>query len=99
MTPCRDVYKAKIQYDGRLDKLNMRIVVRGDLQNKELVGYTWSPTASIRTMKYFFADATKHKVIFHQLDFIGALLQVKVRNIVFLKLDSRYTDYFPEYAK
>ena len=31
VTPCMDFYKARIQYDGSLDKLNMRIVVRGDL--------------------------------------------------------------------
>ena len=40
VTPCIDVYKARIQSDGSLDKLNLRIVVRGYLQNKELVGYT-----------------------------------------------------------
>ena len=32
VTPCMDVYKAKIQSDGSLDKLKLRIVVRGDLQ-------------------------------------------------------------------
>ena len=31
VTPCMDVYKAKIQSDGSLDKLKLRIVVRGDL--------------------------------------------------------------------
>ena len=31
MTPCMDVYKDKIQSDGSLDKLNLRIAVRGDL--------------------------------------------------------------------
>ena len=46
VTPCMDVYKAKIQSDGSLDKLKLRIVVRGDLQNKERIGDTWSPTAS-----------------------------------------------------
>ena len=92
-----DVYKAKIQSDWILDKLKLRIVVRGDLQNKELVWYTWSPTASMRTLKYFLADAVKHKAIFHQLDFIGTFLQAKVKNIVFVKLDSRCADYFPEY--
>ena len=40
VTPCMDVYKAKIQSDGSLDKLKLRIVVRGDLQNKEMVGDT-----------------------------------------------------------
>ena len=89
-----DVYKAKIQSDGSLDKLNLIIVVRGDLQNKEMVGDTWSLTASMRTLKYFLADAAKHKSRVHQLDFIGAFLQAKVKNRVFVKLDMRYADYF-----
>ena len=64
----------KIQSDGSLDKLKLRIVVRGDFQNKEMVGDTWSPTASMRNLKYFLADAAKHKARVHQKDFIGALL-------------------------
>ena len=99
LTSCMDVYKAKLQSDGSIDKLKLRIVVREDLQNKEMVGDTWSPTASMRTLKYFLADASKHKARVHQLDFIGAFLQAKVKNRVFVKLDIRYTDYFPEYAK
>ena len=95
VTPCMDVYKAKIQSYGSLDKLKLRIVVRGDLQSKEMVGDTWSPTASMRTFKYFLADVAKHKARAHQLYFIGAFLQEKVKNRVFVKLDSRYADYFP----
>ena len=94
-----DVYKAKIQSDGILDKLKMRIVVRGDLHNNKLFGDTWSPKSPMRTLKYLLADATKHKAIVHQLDFIGAFLQAKLKNRVFVKLDIRYTDYYPEYAK
>ena len=37
VTPCMNVYKAKIHSDGSLDKLKLRIVVRGDFQNKEMV--------------------------------------------------------------
>ena len=33
VTPCMDVYKDEIQSDGSLDKLKLKIVVRGDLQN------------------------------------------------------------------
>ena len=98
VTPCMDVYKTKIQSDGSLDKLKLRIVVRGDLKNKEMVGDTWSPTASMRTLKFFLVDAAKHKARVHQLYFIGAFLQAKVKNRVFVKLDMRYADYFPEYA-
>ena len=61
VTPCMDVYKAKIQSDGILDKLKLRIVVRGDLQNKEMVGDTWSPTAYMRNLKYFLVDVSKCK--------------------------------------
>ena len=64
-----------------------------------MVRDTWSPIASMRNLKYFLADAAKHKRRVHGLYFIGAFLQSKVKNRVFVKLDIRYTDYFPEYAK
>ena len=97
VTTCMDVYKSKIQSDGSLDKLKQRIVGIGDLQNKSLVGDTWKPTASTRTLKYFLVDAAKHKAKVHQLYFIGSFSQEKVKNRVFLKLDSIYADYFLEY--
>ena len=43
------------------------------------------------------ADEFKQRSRVHQLDFIGALLQAEVNNSVFLKLESRYADYFPSY--
>ena len=89
------MYRAKIQYDGSLDKLKLRIVVIGDLKNKETVGDTWSPTASMRTLKYLLADKAKHNARVHHLYFIGEFLQAKLKNKVFIKLDFRYTDIFP----
>ena len=79
VTPCMDVYKAKIQSDGSMDKLKLRIVVRGDFQNKEMVGDTWSPTAAMTNFKYFLADAAKQRARVHQLDFIGAFFRPKLR--------------------
>ena len=64
-----------------------------------MVGDTWSPTASMRTLNYFLSDADKYKARVHHLYFIGSFLQAKVKNRVFVKLDMRYTDCFPEYAK
>ena len=69
-------------------------MVIGYLHNKDLVGDTWSPTASMRTLKKFFTDSVQHKAIVHQLAFIGEFLQAKVKNRLFVKLDSRYVDYF-----
>ena len=37
VTPCMDFYKANIQYDGSIDKLKLRTLVRGDLQKKEMI--------------------------------------------------------------
>ena len=51
----------------------------------------------MRTLRYFFEDASNHKIIVHQLDFIGAFIQFNVKHRVFVKLDSRYGEYFPEY--
>ena len=34
VTPCMDVYKSENQYDGSSDKLKLRVLVRGYLQNK-----------------------------------------------------------------
>ena len=52
----------------------------------------------MRTWKYLLADADKHKARVYQLDFIGAFLQAKFKNRLFVKLESRYADYFPEHA-
>ena len=64
-----------------------------------MIGYTWSPTASMRTFKYFIEEAAKHKARVHQLDFIRAFLQANVKNRFFVKLDMRYAAYFPEYTQ
>ena len=84
----------KIKSDGILDKLKLRIVVRGDLQNKKLVGDYWSPTASVRILKYFLEYAANHNARVHQLDLVRAFIQEKFMNKVFVKLESRYVDYF-----
>ena len=52
----------------------------------------------MRNLKYLLAYAVNQKSRVHQIDFIGAFLQVKFKNKVFVKLDSRYADYLPEYS-
>ena len=51
----------------------------------------------MNNLKYFLADDVMHEARVHQINFIGVLLQAKVKNRVFVNLDSRYADYFPEY--
>ena len=64
-----------------------------------MIGDTWLPTASMRTLKYFLSDTAKHKARVHQLDFIGAFFQANFKNRVFVKLDMIYAAYFPEYTQ
>ena len=98
MTPCMDVYKENIQYDISTDKLKLRFAVRGEFQNKEIIVETWAPTASMTNLKYFLEDASKNKTIVQKKDFIGASLQANEKHRVFMKLDSIYGEYFPEYS-
>ena len=51
------------------------------------------------TLNYLLEDASKHKSILHPLYFIVAFLQANIKHGVFVKFDSRYGEYFPEYAK
>ena len=48
----------------------------------------------MRTLKNFLQYSVKYKAIVYQLGFIGAFLQAKVNNRLFVKLDSRYAEYF-----
>ena len=78
-----DVYKANIESYGSLDKLKLLIVIRRYFQNKEIIGDTWYPTVSIRTLKYLLSDSSKQKASLHQLGFIGEFLHSNVKHIVF----------------
>ena len=50
------------------------------------------------TFKYSVADALNHKARVNQLGCIVTFLQAKVKNRVFVNLESRYADCFPEYS-
>ena len=98
ITPFMDVYKAKIQSDGSLDKFKLRIVVSQDFQNKKMIGETWAPSSLMVTLNCFLVDAANNKSRLHQLNFIVEFLQSNDTQIFFLNLDSIYIEYFPEYT-
>ena len=78
-TPVMETFKVKVKSDGSLDKLKMLLVVRGDLQDKNITEDKWSPTASFHSLKMFLAHAARTKARVKQLDFVGAFLQAKMR--------------------
>ena len=64
-----------------------------------MVGYTQYSISLMSYLKYFLLYATKRKARVHQLGFIGAFIQANIKHKVFLKLDSRYVEYFPWHDK
>ena len=97
-TPVMEIFKVKVKSDGSLDKLKTRMVVRGDLQNKNITEDKWSPTASFRSLKMFLAHASRLKTRVKQLDFVGAFLQAKMRTRMFVTIPKIFGILFPEYA-
>jgi hypothetical protein len=96
-TPVMEIFKVKVKSDGSLDKLKTRLVVRGDLQDRNLTEDKWSPTASFRSLKMFLAHASRLKVRVKQLDFVGAFLQAKMRTRMFVTIPKIFGILFPEY--
>ena len=97
--PTMMVFKAKVNSKGYLDKLKCRCVARGDLQHDLPDEETWSSTIASLTMKLFFANAAKLGRKVRQLDYIGAYLQAKCKNRIFVHLPYDYAKHFPEYNK
>ena len=94
--PIKQVYKTKLNANGTLNKLKARIVVRGDLQKLRPGENVWSPTASMRLLKTFVANAAQEGKEIKQVDFIAAYLQANVRESVFVKLGEDIATVCPE---
>jgi len=92
-----EAFKIKVKNNGSLDKFKMRLVVRGDLQDKNVKEDKWSPTASFHSLKMFLAHACRIKARVKQLDFIGAFLQAKMRTRMFMMIPKIYGILFPDY--
>jgi hypothetical protein len=97
-TPVMETFRDKVKSDGSLDKLKTQLVVRGDLQDKNITEDKWSPTASFRSLKMFLAHSSRLKAHVKQLDFVGAFLQAKMRMRMFVTIPRIFGILFPEYA-
>jgi len=97
-TPVMEIFKVKVKSDGSLDKLKARLVVRGDLHDKNITEDKWSPTASFRSLKMFLGHASQLKARIKQLDFVGAFLQAKMRTRMFVTIPKIFGILFLEYS-
>jgi hypothetical protein len=65
-TQVMETFKVTMKSDGSLDKLKTRLVVRGDIQDKNISEDKWSPTASFRALKMFFTHACRLSLLTSQ---------------------------------
>ena len=79
VTPTLLTCVVKPTAQGTLEKLKVRIVVRGDIQKAIVDEDPWSGTVASRTMKSFLATVAKLKKMVKQIDFISAFLQRNAR--------------------
>ena len=58
----------------------------------------WSPTASVRLLKCFLADADAiaNQTKIFQLDFIQAFIQSETKNRIFVTLDKEFKTFCPQ---
>ncbi len=96
-TSVMEIFKVKINSDSILNVLKMRLVVRGDLQDKLVAEDKWSPTTSFRSLKMFLAHDSRIKARVKQLNFVGAFLQAKTRSRMFVTIPKIFGILFPEY--
>jgi hypothetical protein len=97
--PTKPVCRAKQTQNGKLDKLKVREVARGDLERREENEDTWSPGSSTSGVRMHLAQAAKAGRTPKQADFIAAYLQARVRGRHFVRLSAELANYFPEYSK
>jgi hypothetical protein len=82
-----------------VDKLKVRIAIRGDLDKDAGDEDNAAPLATFRLLKMFLAMAAQRRRRVYQADFIGAYLQAKMDRIVYVMLPIEYKMYFPDLAE
>jgi Reverse transcriptase (RNA-dependent DNA polymerase) len=96
--PVCAVFRTKIKADGTVDKLKVRIAIRGDLDQGAKDEDNSAPLATFRLLKVFLAEAAWLRRRVYQADFIGAYLQAKMDRLVYVILPKEYAIYFPDLA-
>ena len=76
--PIRAVLKTKLRSDGMVDKLKVRITIRGDLDKGAIDEDNSAPLASFRLLKVFLSKAARQKRHVYQANYVGAYLQAKM---------------------
>lgn len=85
MTRCEWLYKSKFNVDGSIDKHKDRLVAKG-YSEKEGIDYedTFEHVAKLNTLRIMIALTTKYNFKMHHLDVKSAVLNVELKEEVYL---------------
>ena len=85
--------KEKFLPDGTFDKLKMRLVAGGNMQEKLDMELTSSPTVSLSTVFLLFSHAVHHRFTIKSVDITGAYLNADMgESEVFMRIDAELAD-------
>ena len=83
---CRWVFKKKLRPDGSVDKYKARLVAKGFTQKKGIDYFnTYSPVASITTIRTLLALASIYKLHIHQMDVKTAFLNGDLEEEIYME--------------
>ncbi len=82
-----------------VDKLKVRITIRGDMDKGAVDEDNSAPLASFRLLKVFLAEAAHRKRHVYQADYVGAYLQADMDRRVFVRLPADWATHFPEFVE
>ena len=97
--PVKAIIRTKLQADGLVDKLKVRIAMCGNFDHGAVQEDNWAPLASFHLINNLLAQAAHHKKRIFQANFVGAYLQGYMDRLVYVLLPSEWADLFPEYAE
>ncbi len=95
--------KEKFTPEGLFDKLKMRLVAGGHMQEKQELEITSSPTVSLTAVHIIFTYAAAHDMIVVTVDITGAYLNASMKHLdILMRIDPELVDVLikinPTYA-
>ena len=84
--PLNWVFKIKYKPDGSVDKYKARLVVMGNLQNRNRNKSNYSPVMNDLSFKTLLAFGAKRKMHMHHLDICTAYLHADIEEEVYVEL-------------